>query len=378
MVLRQPEQHSYRVFCSLALLVSVLFLQACSPVEPIRLGFLGSLSGRFADLGVDGRDGAQLAVDMRNKAGGVKGRTVSLISGDDQQNAEIAKQAVSQLIGSKVDAIIGPMTSAMAAVVVPQVNSAQLLMLSPTATASSLSGIDDYFFRVLPATSHFARKSADHHFLRLGLRRVVAVSDQRNAAYTESWFGDYQSAFEAHGGKVVKSLRFASGESNLFADLARQLLETGPDGILILANSVDAAMLIQHVRRLNATLPITTSEWTATERLIELGGRAVEGISIAQFLDRQSTQPSYIKFRQSYLERFGREPGFAALTAFDAVNVVLEAMEHQGAGQTLKQALLARRDFSGAQSPIVFDDFGDTLRETFITTVTNGSFVTLH
>ncbi len=375
---KQPQQHSYRVFYSLALSVSLLVLQACSPVEPIRLGFLGGLSGRFADLGVDGRDGAQLAVDLRNKAGGVKGRTVSLISRDDQQDAEFAKQAVGQLIDLKVDAIIGPMTSSMATVVLPQINSAQLLMLSPTATASALSGIDDYFFRVLAATSHFARKSADHHFLRLGLRRVVAVSDQRNAAYTESWLNDYQSAFEAHGGKVVKSLQFASGENNLFADLARQLVETGSDGILILANSVDAAMLIQHVRRLNATLPIATSEWAATERLIELGGRAVEGISIAQFLDRQSTQPSYVKFRQGYLERFGREPGFAALTAFDAVNVALDAMEHQGAGQTLKQALLARKQFSGAQSPIVFDAFGDTLRETFITTVTNGSFVTLH
>lgn len=366
------------MFYSLALLASVLFLQACSPAEPIRLGFLGGLSGRFADLGVDGRDGAQLAVDLRNKAGGVKGRNVTLIPRDDQQDAEVAKQAIDQLISLKVNAVIGPMTSSMATVVLPQINAAQMLMLSPTATASTLSGLDDYFFRVLAATSHFASKSADHHFLNLGLRRVVAVSDQRNAAYTVSWLNDYQRAFEAHGGSVVKNIPFASGESNLFADLARQLVEADADGILILANSVDAAMLIQHVRRLNATLPIATSEWAATERLIELGGRAVEGISIAQFIDRQSTQPNYVKFRQVYLERFGREPGFAALTAFDAVNVALETLEHQGAGQTLKQALLAHKSFSGAQSPIVFDAFGDTLHETYITTVTNGSFVTIH
>lgn len=375
---RQPRKGLFRVLCCLAFLAGVLILQGCSPTEPIRLGFLGGLSGRFADLGVDGRDGAQLAVEMRNKAGGVKGRSVSLIPRDDQQDAEVAKQAVSQLISLNVDAIIGPMTSSIAAVTVPQIDSAQRVMVSPTVTASSLSGLDDYFFRVLAATSHFARKSADHHFLKLGLRRVVAISDQRNAAYTESWLNDYQKAFDAHGGKLIKSVQFASDQNVLFADLARQLADAGGDGILILANSVDAAMLIQHVRRLNTSIPITTSEWAATERLIELGGSAVEGITIAQFIDRQSTQPSYVKFRQAYLERFGREPGFAGLTAFDAVNVVLEAIEFQRDGQTLKQALLTRKSFSGAQSPIVFDDFGDTLRETYLTTVTNGSFVTLH
>ena len=177
---------------------------------------------------------------------------------------------------------------------------------------------------------------------------------------------------------LVARIGFSSEQKTLFADLARQLIETHADGILILANSVDAAMLIQHVRRLNPSIPIATSEWAATERLIELGGRSVEGITTAQFLDRQSSQPSYLKFRNGFFERFGREPGFAGLTAFDAVNVILEGIEHQHLGQTLKQALLAQKKFSGAQSPVVFDDFGDTLRETYLTTVANGSFVTHH
>jgi branched-chain amino acid transport system substrate-binding protein len=153
------------------------------------------------------------------------------------------------------------------------------------------------------------------------------------------------------------------------------LLASKPDGVLLVANSVDAALLAQQLRRINPSVAIATSEWSATERLIELGGRAVEGITIAQFLDRQSQQPSYIAFRKAYLERFGREPGFAGLTAFDATNVVMDGLASQDASQTLKQTLLARKSFPGAQSPVVFDAYGDASRETFMTTIENGMFV---
>ena len=360
-----------------SMLAGMLGLFACTPPPPIVLGFVGDLSGRVADLGVEGRNGATLAVELRNKAGGVNGRLVELIAEDDQQNPARARQAVGRLIDLKVDALVGPMTSAMAMVVVPLINEAQLVTVSPTVTSNALSGIDDYFFRILPATSRYAKRDAEYHAARLGLRRVAAVIDINNRAYTESWLTDYRAAFAAGGGQVVDHIDFSSSSGVLFADLARRLLASKPDGILLLANAADVAMLCQHLRRLNASIPITTSEWAATEQLIEVGGRSVEGIVIAQFLDRQSTQPAFLSFRQSFFDRFGKYPGFAGLTAFDATNAVLEAIEHRAAGQSLKQVLLTRKTFPGTQAPVVFDAFGDTSHETFLTTVKDGSFVRL-
>lgn len=364
-------------FWFVSMLVGMPGLSACTPPPPIVLGFVGDLSGRVADLGVEGRNGATLAVELRNKAGGVKGRRVELVAEDDQQNPAVARQAVGKLIDLKVDALIGPMTSAMAMVVVPLANQAQLVTVSPTVTTNSLSGIDDYFFRVLPATSRYAKKDADYHFARLGLRRVAAVIDVNNRAYTEGWLSDYRAAFAVGGGQVVDRIDFSSSGGVLFADLARRLLASKPDGILLLANAVDVAMLCQHLRKLNASIPLATSEWAATEQLIEVGGRSVEGIVIAQFLDRQSSQPAFLTFRQNYLDRFGKLPGFAGVTAFDATNAVLEAIENQVPGQSLKQALLTRQTFPGTQAPVVFDAFGDASHETFLTTVKDGSFVRL-
>lgn len=358
-------------------LLLALGVLACAPPEPIRIGFLGGISGRVADLGIGGRNGATLAVEQRNRSGGIHGRPVELLVEDDRQDPVQAMQGVDRLIARRVEAIIGPMTSAMATATVPQVDRVGLLMVSPTVTTKALAGLDDHFLRVIAPTGEYARKSAAYHHDRQGRRRVVAAFDQRNAAYTESWLGDYCQAFEAAGGKLVAALPFESSDETQFAELAGQLLAAAPDNVLILANSVDTAVLAQQIRRRDAAVGISTSEWAATERLIELGGKAVEGIVVAQFIDRGSQAPAYLAFRAAYLERFGEEPGFAGLTAFDATNVVLEALASRQPGQTLKQALLGHGEFAGAQSPIRFDASGDAFRETWLTTVRDGAFVRL-
>lgn len=247
------------VAARIAALSVVGLLAACTPTEPVRLGFVGGLSGRAADLGVGGRNGAIIAVEMRNQAGGIKGRMVELVAEDDQQDAKLAQEAVARLIARKVEAIIGPMTSAMAVAVLPQVNQAHLLMVSPTASAKELSGIDDMFIRVIAPTTEYAQKSAASHYAQ-GWRRVAPVLDERNKAYTESWLADYQAAFTAAGGQLVAPLRFSSGEAGQFEALAQGLVKSGADSVLILANSVDTAILAQQLRKLDARLPLATSE----------------------------------------------------------------------------------------------------------------------
>ena len=364
--------------CVTVLLAICGALTGCTPPEPLRLGFLGGISGRVADLGIAGRNGAMLAVEMRNSSGGVNGRVVELIVEDDKQDPDLARKAVGRLLERKVEAIIGPMTSAMAVATVPLVNEAGLVMLSPTVTTTTLTGVDDHFLRVVASTTEYARISAAYHFDRLGLRHVAVAYDLHNRAYTEGWLADYRRAFELAGGTISTVLAFSSGQETSFADLAESLLRAKPEMVLILANSVDAALLAQQIRKRDAVVRIGTSEWAATERLIELGGRAVEGVVIAQFVDRDSTQPAYVAFCRRYVERFGQEPGFGGLAAFDAANVVLDALVARQPGQTLKQVILARGVFSGAQSEIRFDATGDAARETYLTTIRDGAFVRLH
>ena len=94
-------------------------LTACAPQKPIQIGFIGGLTDRNSDNGQSGQNGVVLAIEEFNRAGGVGGRMVELISRDDAQNADTAAKSARELVQAQVEAVIGPFTSGMAKVIVP-------------------------------------------------------------------------------------------------------------------------------------------------------------------------------------------------------------------------------------------------------------------
>ena len=359
-----------------ASLLLVAILSACGQREPLRIGFLGGLSGRVADLGEAGRNGAQIAIEEVNRAGGVNGRQVELIVRDDGQSTEKAVAAFNELIAAGVEAVIGPMTSAMAEVVLPAAQSSGIVLVSPTVTAGNFFGRDDNLFLIMSSTREEASLSAEYHYTQSGVRRVVAIHDLQNRAYTESWLRDFTVAFQELGGEVLP-IGFASGPDVDSGAMVRAALGKKPDAILLVTSALDAARLAQKVRESNAGVLLFASQWATTERLIELGGRAVDGMVLHNYFDRDNKAEGLLRLRQAYRERFQREPDFAAVAAHDATHVVLEALARRGSGQSLRDALLTRGPFAGSEEAISFNRNGDSQRVPHILVVRDGQFVTL-
>lgn len=367
-----------RLCCFGSLLAIVVFVLAgCEKSPPIKLGFVGGLTGRVADLGVAGRNGVILAVEEQNDKGGIGGRKVELVVRDDEQKADVAKRVVGELIGEKVVAIVGPMTSSMAVVTVPLVDAARIPMISPTVTTSDLTGKDDHFLRIISTTAEYAAKNARYQYRSLGHRRVAAIYDLGNRAYTESWVNHFRTAFEALGGRVTGVATYQSSEQPQFHELVGGLLKGRPDTILIAANAVDAALICQQVRKYSAEVHLTMAEWAATERLIELGGGAVEGAVVDQYVDRNSATPQYLEFLRRYRERFGFEPGFAGVAGYDAARVAMEGIARATEKMGVREAILATSLFAGLQQQIPIDRYGDASRPTLLAVIRNGQFVTL-
>ena len=364
------------IFCFLLFCISTtLTIVGCAPDKPIILGFVGGLTGRVADLGISGRNGAILAVENINNSGGVNGRKVKLVVMDDKQNNETAEQVVRKLIAQGVIAIIGPMTSSMAMQTVPIANEQKVIMMSPTTTTTFLSGKNDYFFRISNTTKVYATIMARHLYDNLGIREVAVVYDLGNKAYTESWMEDFRKEFENSGGRIAAVVTFHSSQDTHLYEVARQAMLPGVDALVISASAMDTAMLFQQVKKTGEKITIATSEWASTEKFLEFGGAAVEGAIVSQFFDRNSTDHVYVKFRKDYNKRFGNEPGFASVNAYDAVNVVLDAMKKQKNGKLAKETLQKFSQFHGVQGLVKIDQYGDADRKTFISVVENNKFV---
>lgn len=356
----------------------IMILLGCKAEKPVRIGFLAGTSGRVADLGISGRDAAQLAIEQCNQAGGISGRRVQLITKDDQNQPEVGRRAVRQLIDEGVVAIIGPMTSAVAMAVTPIANEGKVLLLSPTATTESLSGRKDYFYRVTSTTRTYAAKSAEFIARTGRMHRAAAIYDLNNRSFALNWIENFEKRFSDLGGELIGATGFTSQADRTFLEIARNVLNTHPDGIVIAANSMDAALFCQQIRKLDTTVEITLSDWGATERLLALGGKSIEGITVVQAFDRESRNPRYQAFRKLFKDRFHREPGFPGVNTYDAAQVILTALRARTDGQPLRAVIQGIQQFEGLQSNFALDPFGDARRpQVSISIVRNRQFIVL-
>lgn len=371
--MNQPRLVLLRLL-AVALLATVL--SACGEKEPVRIGFIGGVSGRFADLGTTGRNGVMLAVEWRNERGGVAGRKIALSIKDDQQDPEKARQALKELVTEGVTAVLGPMTSSIAAAIVPDANRAGMLLVGGTVTTSGLTGKDDNFVRTISTTTEYASHAARNCRYH-GYKRAALVYDLANRDYTENWANEFSRTFTSEGGQIVKSQGFDSRSEKDYAVLATQLLQSKPDLVAIAANSVDGALLAQKLRQRNVDVRLAGSAWTGTQRLMELGGAAVEGMLIEQYYNQDDQSVSYQRFREAYLKRFGYEPGFAGVVSFDAANMLLDALAENADRKGLKERILKRTPFKGVQGDIAIDAYGDAQRPITMTEVRDGKIIVI-
>lgn len=366
---------SRRPLLKLTLLVLfALFLYGCGPGEPVRIGFITGTTKDMADLEITARYAIQMAVDQCNETGGIHGRRVALIVKDKQHNPDAAVKDVKELIAQKVDAIIGPLTGSMAIAILPSLNKSRTITVSPTVLTPMLSGRDDYFFRVCPTSTDLARLTADYQLQPGNMRRIAVAYHGKTPLFTEHFMHEFENVFKAGGGEIITRIPFTPDEGQSFLQLAGELLEKNPDGILILANAVDSAILCQQIRKNSGSVKISISSWGATQRFLELGGKAVEGVTLATAMDLNSPHPRYQKFRKNFLHRYQREPNVFSFYPYNAALVVLTALNAQKSGQRLKDVLLTIGKFDGLQGKILFDAYGDVKKAAFMRVIRKQKF----
>lgn len=356
--------------------LAVATLAACNGGTPVRIGFLGGAATQGFSVSEDGRNGAMLAVEELNRAGGVHGRPLELVVRDIAHDKDHAQAMAAALLSARVQAVVGPFTSTQALAVLPQADAAGTLLVSPTANAPELGGRDDHFIRLNGALADSARTYAELLVGR-GQRRVAVAFDQANAAYSGPWLSAFRTSLAALGGQVAAEAAYVSGPALSSSAVARALLRHPSDALLFIGRGADAALLAQQVRKQGSAVPLAAAEWAAADALLELGGRAVEGLLTALPYDPSDRTARYQAFQRSYRARYEREPGFGALGSYDAVMVLAQAMERAERGESLKEAVLHHGPYQGLQRAIAIDRFGDSRPPLHFVVVEGGAFVSL-
>ena len=367
---RFPIRFSVR-FCTIAAAAMMLF--GCDDSGPIKIGFIAGISGDGADTGIAALHAMELAAQQVNEKGGIHGRSLEIIARDDQKNPETAQAAVREFKELGVTAIIGPIISSIGMAMLPVINELDIVAISPTASAAEFTGLRDNFFRMNSTTREnadaYARRNIDK-----GRMRISLALDGENEAFTESWYREFLLTFDKLGGRVVSKVWFNTADTTK-QDVARQLRADSPDAIIFIANGVDSAELAKEIRKIDRDIPLSTAEWAGTEQLITFGGDAVEGMELLQTYDRYATNPHYQKFVADYRNKFNEQPGYTSVLAYDAMTVLVAALETRAPDQPLSDALVTLPPQQGLHQELMFDQFGDGKRDAYFVKIKNGQFI---
>jgi len=358
-------------------LVLMVSAMGCGRSAPILVGLAVELTGKQSDIGINIRDAALLAVDTINAQGGVNGRPLKLLIRDDKGNPDVARQVDAELVQENVVAIIGHYTSGQTAAVFDQVNQAQVVLISPSATSTDFNGKADYFFRLMPDNGFFSTAFVDYIYTQHSIRHLAGAYDLNNRSYSETYWNAAQAEFEKLGGESSTAFPFRSGETDLKA-LAEQVNAAHPDAFLMISSAVDAAILAQYIRQSGSNIPLFATPWTQTTQLLEKGGQAVNGMEICTPSNPEEQGAAYNDFAKRFEERFGRQPLQATSQAYEAVLVLAAALEKTNSqAEGLPAALTAIKDFPGLQGIISFDQYGDVRRDVYIVQIKDGKYVTI-
>jgi len=344
--------------------------------EPVKVGFSATLTGKQAEVGVQTRNGIQLALDKINATGGVAGRPIELVVRDDLGTKEGAKEVDRQLIDSGVVGIIGHGTSTQTVEGLTVTEPAHVVLLGAVVSSPEFTGKYQYFLRVYPAFSEGAKMLARHVYQKRNLSKVAIIYDTTNATFSNTYKNIFMEQYQAVGGIVTSVQAFSSLEKTDFTLLAEKARESKAEGVMLIATDEETAVIAQKIRLIGWTAPLFGSSWAPTATLINNGGRAVEGMELEHAYAYENQEASYLEFVQQYTERYGDIPSFGAAFGYEAALVMAVGLEKSGGkAEGLREALLSIKDFKGIVDTFSFDKNGDVIRPFYLSVIRDGKFV---
>jgi len=206
--------------------------------ETIRIGALMALTGALGPYGPPIVNGAQLAVDQINAAGGVLGKQLELVVRDTATSPDVGRDAASKLVElDKVSAIVGALSSgvtlASSSVTIP----AEVVLISPASTAPSIPALDDndYVFRTVVSDEVQGVVMAR---LALILNNKTVSVIYVNNDYGKGLADTFKNTFEALGGQVLVMVAYEENKPSYRGEVDK-LIAGRPDAVFMISYPVD-------------------------------------------------------------------------------------------------------------------------------------------
>jgi branched-chain amino acid transport system substrate-binding protein len=322
---------------------SLLTSHAALASDTVKVGFLSTLSGPAAGLGVDIRDGFQLA--MKHLGGKLGGVPAEVIVADDQQNPNTAKQTAERFLKKdKVDFMTGIVFSNILLTVAKPVFDSQTFYISANAGPSQLAGAEcnPYFFNVAWQNDNVA-EAMGKWASDQGYKNVIGVAPNYPAG--KDALNGFKRFFK---GSMSDEVYTKLGQLDYAAELA-QLRAAKPDAVFFfLPGGMGINFIKQFVAAgLSKDMRLITSGFAADEDVIPAVGEPLLGTFNSSHWAHDLDNAANKKFVADFEKEYKRIPSLYASQGYDAA-MLMDAAVRQTKGKLGDKAAV-RKALEAAQ-----------------------------
>jgi len=351
-----------RLLLSLGLIASLVSAFACErrggpgaggDSGPIVVGYYGDLTGRTSNFGQSTKNGVEMAVDEINKAGGINGREIKVLSEDDEGRPEKAATVVTKLIDQdRVIALVGEVASGNSLAAAPKAQAAKVPMISPSSTNPAVTQVGDYIFRVCFIDPFQGEVMAKFAANTLKAKKAAIMLDF-NSPYSRGLTEFFESSFTKLGGQVVTKQSYTQGDRDYKGQLT-SIRSANPDVIYVPGYYGEVGVIAKQAKQLGISQPLLGGDGWDAPQLWELGGEALNGDFISNHYSVEDPSPAIQKFVGDFKGRYNIAPDALAALGYDAMRVLADAIKRAGTteGAKLRDAIAATKDFAGVTGVI--------------------------
>lgn len=328
-----------------------------SSSDVIKIGFIGPTTGDAAIYGSSAKDGAMLAVEEINAAGGVNGKQVELIAYDSKADQTEAINAYNRLRDQDgVVAVIGGTLSGETLAMKDIMVQDNMPVLTPTATAVDVTVNAPNIFRVCFLDSYQGAAAANFSFDTLGAKTAALLIGTGNP-YSEGVAAAYQTAFTAKGGSIVGSESYGLQDNDFSAQLTK-IKEINPDVVFVPDYVQKVGPILQKAKDMGITAKFIGADgWDGVQ--VDYAD-AAQGNYFTNHYAADSPSATVQNFITAYNAKYSKVPNSFSALGYDAAYVMTDAIKT--AGSTESAAIitaLAATNYPGVTGNLKFDANGD-------------------
>lgn len=356
-----------------AVLVAASLGTAASAQESIKIGFHAPLTGFAAADGKSARQGAELAVQEANAAGGLGGKKIVLVTYDDEGKPENAIPIANKLIGQdKVVMTVSGSYSGPTRAAAAIFQRASIPYISAYAIHPDITRAGDFVFRIGMMGEVQGRAGAKLISETLKKKKVaiVAVNNDFGQALTAG----FKEAAPKFGLDIVAERTFGMADRQ-FGPLVTQIKADNPEVIYAPGYFFNAGPLVAQLRAAGVTADVVGQEGYDGQRFIEIAGKAAEGVIITTSLDRDSQAPTTRAFINDYEKEYKDRVDMVAASGYSAISVALDALKKVGSqdGKTIRDTI-RQNTFDTAIGKLSFNSLGEVKKAVQVQVVKDGNF----